>query len=162
MNYLPQTFARCLEKRLSLSQVMQKEPIDGVYECKGCLRSIPNSPLHPESTTQGDLIEPWPDFTPCQNFVALRWGSPVSDEALHKMVMDEIPSLDFGPRKSVMQDLELGMIGAAVKCVHQQQGWTMDGFDYAAKNRRTLMYHTFEHEMKRRKNELPTPRLRPL
>lgn len=154
MIYEPPVFARCLEKPLSLSQVMQKEPIDGVYECKGCLRSIPNSPSHPESTTQGDLIEPWPDFTSCENFVALKWDAPVSDEALHKMVMDEIPTLAFGgPRKAVMQDLELGLLGAAFKQINQQQGWTMEGFDYAAKNRRTLMYHTFEHEMKRRKHE---------
>ena len=154
MTHEPPDFARCLEKPLSLSQVMQKEPIDGVYECKGCLRSIPNSPSHPESTTQGDLIEPWPDFTPCQNFVALKWDAPVSDEALHKMVMDEIPSLSPSLRKTVMQALELGLLGSAFKQINQQQGWTMDGnFDYAAKNRRTLMYHTFEHEMKRRKHE---------
>ena len=154
MIYEPPEFARCLEKQLSLWQVMQKEPIDGVYECKSCLRSTPNSPSHPESKTHCALIEPWPDFTPCENFVALKWDAPVSDEALHKMVMDEIPALSPFMRKAVMQDLELGLLGSAFKQINQQQGWTMDGnFDYAAKNRRTLMYHTFEHEMKRRKNE---------
>lgn len=154
MIYEPPDFARCLEKPLSLSQVMQKEPIDGVYECKSCLRSISTSPSHPESTAHCALIEPWPDFTPCENFVALKWDAPVSDEALHKMVTDEIPSLSPFMRKSVMQDLELGLLGSAFKQINQQQGWTMDGnFDYAVKNRRTLMYHTFEHEMKRRKHE---------
>jgi hypothetical protein len=68
------------------------------------------------------------------------------------MVMDEIPSLSPFVRKAVMQDLELGMLGVAAHSIYQQQGWKMDGnFDYAVKNRRTLMYHTFEHEMKRRK-----------
>ena len=155
MIYEPPDFARCLGKKLSLWQVIQKEPIDGAYECKGCLRSIPNSPSHPESTTHCALIEPWPDFTPCENFVALKWDAPVSDEALHKMVMDEIPTLAFGgPRKTVMWALDLGLLGSAFEQINQQQGWTMDGnFDYAAKNRRTLMYHTFEHEMKRRKHE---------
>lgn len=151
MTYEPPEFARCLGKKLSLSQVMQKEPIDGAYECKGCLRSIPNSPSHPESKTHCALIEPWPDFTPCENFVALKWDAPVSDEALHKMVTDEIPALSPFMRKAVMQDLELGLLGSAFKQINQQQGWTMDGnFDYALKTRRTLLHDIYTHEMKRR------------
>lgn len=149
----PQDFARCAGKSLTLDMQMGKAPIPETYKCGTCLRHYTNSPSHPAEKTNCALIDPWPDFTPCENFVALRWDAPVSDEALHKMAMSEIQSLSPCVRKAVIQDLELGLLGSAFKQINQQQGWTMDGnFDYALKTRRTLLHDTFQHEMKRRKH----------
>ena len=149
MTHEPQDFARCLGKQRSLSQVMQKEPIDGVYECKSCLRSIPNSPSHPESKTHCAWLDPWPDFTPCGNFVPLKWSSPVSDEEISKMLLEEMPSLP--------QRLQQPVTRFPINQLRIQQGWTVDKdgkdvFDAAVKIRRVLLADAIDHEYKRRKH----------
>lgn len=149
MNYEPQDFARCAGKSLTLDMQMGKAPIPETYKCGTCLRHYTNSPSHPAEKGNCAWLDPWPDFTPCGNFVPLKWSSPVSDEEISKMLLEEIPSLP--------QRLQQPVTRFPINQLRIQQGWTVDKdgkdvFDDAVKVRRVLLADAIDHEYKRRKH----------
>lgn len=149
MNYEPQDFARCAGKSLPLDMQMGKAPIPETYKCGTCLRHYTNSPSHPAEKGNCAWLDPWPDFTPCGNFVPLKWSDPISDEEIYQMLLEEIPSLP--------QRLRQPVTGFPINQLRIQQGWTVDKdrkdvFDAAVKIRRVLLADAIDHEYKRRKH----------
>ena len=147
MTHEPQDFARCAGKSLPLDMQMGKAPIPEMYKCGTCLRHYTNSPSHPAEKTNCAWFDPWPDFTPCGNFVPLKWSDPISDEEISKMLLEEIPSLP--------QRLQQPVTRFPINQLRIQQGWTVDKdgkdvFDAAAKVRRALLADAIDHEYKRR------------
>jgi hypothetical protein len=152
MNYEPPEFQRCTGKPLTLDMQMGKAPINGTYECKTCHRF--NAPSHPASATPASWIDPWPDFTPCCNFVPMKWADPVGDEEILQMVLEELPTLPtVWSIKSLVVD---GLITAAVQQIKFQSGWTVTGFDNEARIRRALLCDKVIHEYRRRKHDIRT------
>jgi hypothetical protein len=154
MIYKPPGFESCFGKKLPFPPVN----IEGTYECGKCWRK--NARLHPATPDDAPCtyIEPWPDFTPCQNFLPLKWSAPLSDDEIKQML--QIPL----PRWISQEDCnDAANFGMVARSLLTSGGWTEDDkFDYELKIKRQLVADAIIHELQRRAHELPTPRLRPL
>jgi hypothetical protein len=143
----PDVDKNCFGKKLPFPSV----DIEGTYECGKCWRKTSKfSPASPKGTAEKCVyIEPWPDFTPCQNFLPLKWSAPLSDDEIKQML--QIPL----PRWISQEDCnDAANFGMVARSLLTSGGWTEDDkFDYELKIKRQLVADAIIHELQRRLND---------
>jgi hypothetical protein len=153
----PDVDKSCFGKKLPFPSV----DIEGTYECGKCWRKMSKlSPASPAGTAEKCVyIDPWPDFTPCQNFLPLKWSAPLSDEEMKAMCIPIIESLPQYLEKSLNIASEISKTDAdfcsAIACLARTaRGWDKDGnCDYALGIERQLVADVIYHELQRRKHD---------
>jgi len=153
----PDVDKSCFGKKLPFPSV----DIEGTYECGKCWRKTSKlSPASPKGTAEKCVyIEPWPDFTPCQNFLPLKWSAPLTDEEMKAMcspMLDSFPqylkrSFDNG-RELIKTDVDFCSLVAYL--ARTARGVTADAkWDGALEIERALVADAIYHELQRRKHD---------
>ena len=159
----PDVDKSCFGKKLPFPPV----DIEGTYECRTCWRKMSKlSPASPAGTAEKCVyIDPWPDFTPCQNFLPLKWSAPLSDEEMKAMCIPIIESLPQYLEKSLNIAREISKTDAyfcsEVACLARTaRGRDKDGmFDYDALDiERKLFADVIYHELQRRQHDTVSPK----